>query len=486
MMTFDLDETSGPFDDIGFEVLDEIEVTFTIRGLGTSNSALNIAAYLLDAAWAIEKLTSFAAGVSYRREGYFGCRLVARFQGPGAGFGQVLNDVALRFDPDDDDPEPALQPRLDAIDLEISEFEDTIADRVAKCPEMVDWYLANLVIGANHEWRSEAPDYVRRQFVEHPERRFEYFRSSYSDALGTPCFAGRKGWLLPAGLDLDAVFAATNQKCRMNEFLPAAFVQAGGAETLCAAGQAAGFPMEAFLDGAACIDAVQRDPGDVDDEFDPPRTLPLIRFLRGRLKLWLHTSGSLALVEGERFHQLLLIEDQPVRPAELVQRARAIAGMQSRLLEVGGVGRSIQCAWNTLTDDQFEELCYDIVRLHPKIEAESVRKMGKSRSRDGGRDIVAFDRRDPGREPFKWIFQCKLVSNGRSLGGARLTDVGDMLEQYGANGFGVMTSAIIDATLYDKIDAICSRRGIQRRDYSVLELERELHARPEVRARYFG
>lgn len=63
--------------------------------------------------------------------------------------------------------------------------------------------------------------------------------------------------------------------------------------------------------------------------------------------------------------------------------------------------------------------------------------------------------------PRKWIFQCKLITNSKSLSATRLIDVGDMLEHYNAQGFGVMTSTPVDATLYDKLDAICSKRKIE-------------------------
>jgi len=245
--------------------------------------------------------------------------------------------------------------------------------------------------------------------------------------------------------------------------------------------------MAPYLESSACADVVQRDPDDVDDEFDAPHTGSIVGFLEGRNRAWLHASGVFALVEGEQFHQLLLVEGRPIAPTALDSRVKSIAALQSRLLGAGGLSQSIRCAWDTLNDEQFEELCYDVIRLHPKIETSSVRKLGKSRSRDGGRDIVAFEARKPADgPPIKWIFQCKLITDGRSLGGSRLQDVGDMLDQYNAQGFGVMTSAPIDATLYDKLDAVCGKRSILRRDYSVLELERELHARPAIRARYFA
>ena len=90
------------------------------------------------------------------------------------------------------------------------------------------------------------------------------------------------------------------------------------------------------------------------------------------------------------------------------------------------------------------------------------------------------------RYPRKWIFQCKLITNSKSLSATRLIDVGDMLEHYNAQGFGVMTSAPIDATLYDKLDAICSKCKIEQINFSVLESERALYYDDILRCRYFG
>lgn len=83
-------------------------------------------------------------------------------------------------------------------------------------------------------------------------------------------------------------------------------------------------------------------------------------------------------------------------------------------------------------------------------------------------------------------FQCKLITNSKSLSATRLIDVGDMLEHYNAQGFGVMTSAPIDATLYDKLDAICSKCKIEQINFSVLESERALYYDDILRCRYFG
>lgn len=59
----------------------------------------------------------------------------------------------------------------------------------------------------------------------------------------------------------------------------------------------------------------------------------------------------------------------------------------------------------------------------------------------------------------KWIFQCKLVTGAGSLSATKLVDVGDMLDYYDVEGFGVFTNTLIDATLYDKLDKLCKKRG---------------------------
>jgi hypothetical protein len=147
----------------------------------------------------------------------------------------------------------------------------------------------------------------------------------------------------------------------------------------------------------------------------------------------------------------------------------------------------IACDWSSLADEQFERLCYDIILTHPRFDPDTIRKHGKSRSRDGGRDIEILDMPRPGEgRRRKWIFQCKLVSGTGSLSATKVLDVGDMLDHYDVGGFGVITSAPIDATLYDKLDAVCDRRGVEKLIFSVLELERALARNPVIRERYFG
>lgn len=121
-----------------------------------------------------------------------------------------------------------------------------------------------------------------------------------------------------------------------------------------------------------------------------------------------------------------------------------------------------------------------------KFDNTTIRKMGKSRSRDGGRDIIVYTQARLGYQKEKYIFQCKYLRPGGSLTAKKVTDISDTIEQYNAQGYGIMTSVVIDATLYDKLDAIATKKQIRSEEYSVYELERILARQPALRERHFN
>jgi len=485
-LSFDVDEGPLDLDGVDFARCEQVTVALTVSALGSANSHISISLSLLDVAWAVEKLAAEADSVIISVGGYFNRQVTATFKRPKASFATALSEVALIFNEDElDDPNPELQAQLQEIGLQIGDFQDAIPKLDPKCPDVVDWYLAELVLGANYEWCSESPDYVRAQFAEFPELRFRYFRSAYSQRLGDACFCSDTGWILSPDIELGTFFSATGQKYRAAEFAPAELYLVGGAVLAVGPSVAARFPVADFLHGANCVGALMADQVDEVEMLDPPVRHGTAVVLQGAGDLLVHSSGTLLVVQ-DGVAQYLLYGAELVPQAKLAPLVAPAAAAQVRFAELAGIRQSIKCPWSQLDDDQFEELCYDIVRRHPQIETSSVRKLGKSRSRDGGRDIEAFERqRSPDAKPVKWIFQCKLVTTGASLSGRRLQDVGDTLDQYGAGGFGVMTSAPIDATLYDKLDALCTRRNVKQRNYSVYELERELVQHADLRHLYF-
>lgn len=179
-----------------------------------------------------------------------------------------------------------------------------------------------------------------------------------------------------------------------------------------------------------------------------------------------------------------------IRPREL--RKQLSAAQTSVKLLASGCGLNREnLEWGCVGADQFEHLCYDILLRCDRFDSSRMRKLGRTRSRDGGRDIEVWTRGTPGRPPQKWIYQCKYSSDHRrSISGSNVA-ITDVIDQYTADGFGIMTNVVIDATLYDKMDAIQtsrSKRGLtcEIDSWSVLEIERFLATNQDIAKRYFA
>jgi hypothetical protein len=113
--------------------------------------------------------------------------------------------------------------------------------------------------------------------------------------------------------------------------------------------------------------------------------------------------------------------------------------------------------------------------------------MGKSRSRDGGRDITIMTKRTPTNEPELYIFQCKYISDNSSLSAAKVSNAGNVIMQYGAKGYGIFTTTVIDATLYDMLDGFNRNMRVNTFfRWSKYELERYLNTHDALKRKYFS
>ncbi len=139
-----------------------------------------------------------------------------------------------------------------------------------------------------------------------------------------------------------------------------------------------------------------------------------------------------------------------------------------------------------MNEDSFEDLCYDILYNHPRFDSQTIRKMGKSKSRDGGRDITIMTKQTPTANAALYIFQCKFITNNQSLSASRLANAANVIMQFGAKGYGVFTNTVIDATLYDMLDGF--ERNFQidtSQTMSVYELERLINRHRVLKNKFF-
>lgn len=481
---------------------DQIVVYVPLPTFGSTQSYIDICGDLLDASWAIERMAARAKSVKTdHAPGDYRCIRTVLI-GPRQGIFEAIADCALLFNDPEDSADDAALGRLQDLREQVYGYEDGLETFVPRAPGIIDWYFANLH-AANDELRSEAPEEWNSQMARFPERRLGFHRSAFSSVLGGSCYASRSGWLVPLPVGPDRFFAETEQKYRLEHFLPADFLIIDGHAFVHHDGLLVRFPSGRYFESQVCAGLVTQDDEDVERwSSDPFRALrspttkttaPMSASSEGAIEsesalaegCYLHETGTLVFVNDGHFLHFLY----DVRPAHL-QTAKALreasAQLTDELSTVTGAALPFKCDWTNLDDEAFEELCYQLIFDNPKFNSDTIRKLGKSRSRDGGRDIVVYEASVGVRvTPRMWIFQCKLVTTGSSLGATRLTDIGDMLEQYGAQGFGVITSAQMDATLYDKLDAICSKRRVEQYHLSVMELERALGRNRRVRQKFF-
>lgn len=464
---------------------EKLSIVIPLRYIGSSQSHLDVCADIRDASWACERFGAAAVEIS----AVIGTKTVTvEISRPTHRFSAALRACALVYD--DSELLDADHEERDNLQWEVADYEselDTLAPRV---PELVDWYLINLVNGANYELRSESPEAFREQMLAHPERQVDYFKSAYRHQLGHDCFASSEGWICAVACDLDHFFEVTGQKHRLADLSPARFIVIGGRALAISDGRLVDFPVRELLRSQICTGYVRHLPEDDDGPFDwlvPPWALaPVVNAsLSQGASVLVDESGTLIVIRDADFWRLLYV-DKPLGLPIVKSVQEEAAALSDALSAMTGGRPHIALDWASLDDEQFEQLCYDLIAAHPRYDEDTIRKLGKSRSRDGGRDIQVHEHpARPWEQPRKWVFQCKLYTSG-SLGTSKVRDVGDMIDEYDIQGFGVMASVPIDATLYARLDGVCERRDVKQQHWSVYELERALARNATIRRRYFG
>ncbi|EHO5062434.1 hypothetical protein KLQ07_001117 [Salmonella enterica] len=477
---------------------DVLKIYIPLDSIGVTNSYIDICDDYLEAIWVGERLASEAkvANVVYDYPlGTHKTRLCLIIHEPSINIKISLEECISLYCRGDNGNSVFYQSVRDKV----LDFELELENHPIRLPEIADDYYANLIEGAYCEMLSESPGLYHDELKKYPERAFGYWRSSFSSKLDNNCYVSKAGWLFPDDLNLNNFFEVTGQKYRTETLLPAEILIINDTSYVMADGLVAYFPMKQYINSMICSSLAMFADAEGDKEteeydwsdrdiYDPKIFAIEHAYISSQNinKCMIDPNGTMiAAYDGKCWH---LLYDTKILSINAIKRIynkfRTISLAFANYINLPD---NISCKWDSLSDEQFERLCYDVIHTHPRFNSDTIRKYGKSRSRDGGRDIEVFDiPRTAGDIPRKWIFQCKLITNSKSLSATRLIDVGDMLEHYNAQGFGVMTSAPIDATLYDKLDAICSKRKIEQMNFSVLELERALYYDDILRCRYFG
>jgi hypothetical protein len=421
----------------------EVHIHVPMPSLGSAGEHLSIAEDFGDALYVGELMVSYDHQVSmavkydpprYRTSVVFSLRPDRPHE-----LAREILKIAIWFDGEDDIDDESVRGE---IRDHICELTDGLPFREVHFPELADSYVLNLVNWMSYDLIDEEdPSDWEKHRPGQPECRFGYIRSAESYRLGGTCFSSPDAWVLQ-----DTV--------RLADFVSQFGADSEGARTL--------------LPGSALYDT--HGPLISNSRFTVRPSTALFEDCTGMLlatgrattiepvshllsadgtALFTHIPGWTVVDFGASTRLL----DQQQLEAALTSSEQSTEALRACL----GRPTDVLCDWASITDDAFESLCWDVLHDCGQYDRSSLKKFGVSRSRDGGRDIEAALRATPGRIPRRFIFQCKRITSGRSLAGTAIS-VSDVIDQYGADGFGVMTCTTVDATLHDKLDGIAGSK----------------------------
>lgn len=441
-----------------------------------SDSHLNIAYGYLDIALISEKLSDVSEKISYQykcfESGY--SVFTVLFNIEVANFVK-LADVLKWIAEGRKGENPDYDEAFDEIPIDDKEF-------LLKFPEIIDDFFVNY-IGGYYDIDDES---LVAEFQYYPERKYWFWRSLYSNYIGVDLYLSQNCWIMRQEGDLDRVlkeYGLHKQDILLEE---AKIVCIGKDKVLYNSENIVVFPDNNLVFQAQkCVAKLSEKKLGEECEYGGTIDWYYEDYDASFKKILLSKDGDIIVALDNMYYYIFFypknldfcdIENLNVRTNRFFKDLDLIKGNDN----------DITCDWGRLDDDKFEELCYDVIYNDSRFDNMTIEKMGKSRSRDGGRDIIVYTRALPGKMPEKYIFQCKLLTSGvNSLTAKKVMDVTDTIMQYGAKGYGVMTNVVIDSTLHDKLEGIKNNFHVETERWSKLKIERFLARHPMIKERYF-
>ena len=373
---------------------------------------------------------------------------------------------------------------------------------VVHFPELADSFMANYLPWV--EWQIEDEE-KEKLYKENPTWRYHFWKSFASQLFGVDLYCSPYAWIIPSSFDvrlLRQFLGWEDFECEIQLNKANAIRINNGPWMIISENECYEVPFNCVNKAAECcwhalsetfssdgIDSLLKSRSDA--EFQDKW---LLRNYLSEVSIVWKISNDGSIITADYKGWTIVYFTFPIDRfgfQELQEQLIAGEEVCDKLKDIMGLSSISDLAWNLLDDNKFEELCYDILCRSGQFDSSTIRKMGKSRSRDGGRDIEIWTRQRYALPPQKWIYQCKFSSKtDSSLSGSKIT-ISDVIDQYEADGFGVMTNLVIDSTLYDKLDGISQTRrnkgipvGIDTRDK--YELERFISFREDLLIKYFG
>lgn len=375
-----------------------------------------------------------------------------------------------------------------------NEFECNLYDIKLNFPEIIDLYFANQVNGADNETEVE---YFSKFAVSNPERKYGYWVGAAYLNKKYKVLYSQSCWIASNSIDVAELFNEDSSSQDVS-IIPANLLVINSQGMVVSENGVIQISMGEVIQGIACIHDFFPNKENYSyhhlDSFDGYFFSKTNHFNTSESSSYWQDDSEFELYVSE-FGEFVIFKTDEASLVLFNINKPTHSKSQSFINAMLTIGASfedeiysdteVKLNWDLLDDEIFEQLCYDIIYQNSKYDNTTIRKMGSSRSRDGGRDIVVYTKELHNNKPKKFIFQCKLIKSSRSLNTSNIGSISDVIDQYGAKGYGVMCNSVIDAGLFDRLDGISENRDIEIETWSSLEIERFIARRPHLKSRYF-
>jgi len=493
----------------------EFEIYFRLESIGVTNSTINIINDFCEVSFYSEKIAPFIKVIeseivdrdTYHKDFKIKCIAV--------DVENLINELIYFSNSRNEESS-----ELDDVDRlafyeELSDYELSFNKRVFEFPELINNYWANLINGAYWEIASEyyesEAEFFNKTYRKYPEHRYGFWKSARSTKFSEPVYFSTENWIIPPKTNLVNTLKAYSGLENELKIEDADKIDFKDSIILINNSTAVYFNQkEQLLNSIKCseivlskvykknesINTIENDELRVqlnlfnDNKFKRKlkrnsHNRDSIQIDESKIKFQLSEYGDLITVEYNGFIHVFFYCDA-LNFEEIKELNEHLNPVYSKIQNLINTSISGKCKWSELNDDKFEELCYDILYCHPYFDSSTIQKMGKSKSRDGGRDIVIKTKSSPTKEPELYIFQCKYYSDSTSLSASKIPNAGNVIMQYGAKGYGVFTTTVIDSTLYDMLDGFSRNMKVDTSIcWSKYELERHLNRNQMIKNKYF-
>lgn len=466
--------------------------------IGSTQSNLDVMQDHLQMSFCVEKILQYAELLNFEKRTKFRSGINFKIVPKNTiHLARVLHELCV-LEADERDPD-----EVDILNIleEVNEYEKTLETRSFKFPDPVDDYYANLINAGIFELASiydpsedddldddekkelelsgeESDDlYLQKRYAENREWQWGIWKSAAGNTINEPFYVSSYCWVIPSTSNGTKILHDYSGFKREIIFEDAILLDEPARKiALNVFGAIQVDNLRSFSAVAQCIEV----------HLSKELNLPLTNKVNlASAKYHISEYCDVLKIVVDTF-SIVYFDFNKIAHEELKETWARLNPVFESLQKLLGINENISCDWTALDDEKFEELCYDLLSIMPRFDSARMRKMGKSRSRDGGRDIVAFTNNIWGRDTEKFIFQCKLVKSGQSLTKAKVPEAANVIMEHQAKGYGIFTSTVIDTTLYDMLDGF-SRNGINTDQvFSIYELERLLARNAGLRKKYFG